>query len=88
MATLEMLGEAIRRKKGVINKVDRILTHLSRSLILFSANLAKNGFHFPNYLNLFSAGYHLWRRKQPYNKLYYQGKFVTFQFNICLDNIS
>jgi hypothetical protein len=25
MATLEMLGEAIRRKKGVINKVDQEL---------------------------------------------------------------
>lgn len=80
MVNLEMLGEAIRRKKGVINKVDQDLDSFIKVTKFISANFGNTGIEFPNYLNLFSAGHHLRRRKQPYNKLYYQD---TWFVRVC-----
>ena len=82
MTTLEALRQAIIRKHGVIYKLEQDPDSVFK---VVNSPLVLKQIPFSQFLNLLPAGSHLRRRKQPYNKLYYQGNFVTFRFTIRLD---
>ena len=72
MVTSDILGEAVGRKNSAINKVDQDVATFIKVVKFFFGVLLKIDLFFRTLVFVFS-GHQLWRRNQPYNKLFYQG---------------